>query len=110
MAEIELHVLNGQCLNRHINTFEKIEKETMAWQNNRKQQEQQNKWAVYKRKGKNKIKNAVPINYKINITLVVNPEIPRLRRFFCEFDSLSNCSFSFILYGVTHARNSCKCN
>lgn len=35
MAEIELHVLNGQYLNRHISTFEKIEKETMAWQNNR---------------------------------------------------------------------------
>ena len=24
MAEIELHVLNGQCLNRHISTMEKI--------------------------------------------------------------------------------------
>ncbi len=26
MAEIELHALNGQCLNRHISTIEKIKK------------------------------------------------------------------------------------
>ena len=27
MAEIELHILNGQCLNRHISTMEKIKEE-----------------------------------------------------------------------------------
>lgn len=31
MAEIELHVLNGQCLNRHIATMEKIKEDVEAW-------------------------------------------------------------------------------
>jgi hypothetical protein len=31
MAEIELHVLNGQCLNRHIAKIEDIKSEVMAW-------------------------------------------------------------------------------
>ncbi len=35
MAEIELHVLNGQCLNRHIATITKVKEEVKAWQNNR---------------------------------------------------------------------------
>lgn len=35
MAEIELHVLNGQCLNRRISTIEEISKEVNAWQNHR---------------------------------------------------------------------------
>jgi transposase len=32
MAEIELNVLMKQCLNRRIDTIEKVEKEVMAWQ------------------------------------------------------------------------------
>jgi hypothetical protein len=32
MAEIELHVLNGQCLNRHISTIETVKEEVNAWQ------------------------------------------------------------------------------
>ncbi len=32
MAEIELHVLNGQCLNKHMSTLDIIEKEVCAWQ------------------------------------------------------------------------------
>ena len=35
MAEIELHVLNGQCLNRHIATIEEIKSEVYAWMNHR---------------------------------------------------------------------------
>jgi hypothetical protein len=35
MAEIELHVLNGQCLNRHIATMDKIKEEFKTWQDNR---------------------------------------------------------------------------
>jgi transposase len=30
MAEIELHVLNGQCLNRHIDTIDKVKEEVKA--------------------------------------------------------------------------------
>ena len=35
MAEIELNVLIGQCLNRRIDSIEKVRKETSAWQENR---------------------------------------------------------------------------
>jgi transposase len=35
MAEIELHVLNTQCLSRHIATFEEIKKEIDNWQKHR---------------------------------------------------------------------------
>lgn len=35
MAEIELNVLIGQCLNRRIDSIEKVRKETNAWQENR---------------------------------------------------------------------------
>jgi hypothetical protein len=35
MAEIELHMLNGQCLNRHIATMKEIKSEVEAWQNHR---------------------------------------------------------------------------
>jgi hypothetical protein len=35
MAEIELHLLNGQYLNRHISTIDKIEEEVNAWYSNR---------------------------------------------------------------------------
>lgn len=32
MAEIELHILNGQCLNRHIPSIEAVRQEVNAWQ------------------------------------------------------------------------------
>jgi hypothetical protein len=35
MAEIELHILNSQCLNRHIDSIEKIKQEIDAWQEHR---------------------------------------------------------------------------
>ena len=35
MAEIELNVLNGQCLNRRIDNIETIKEKTKAWQNHR---------------------------------------------------------------------------
>jgi len=33
MAKIELYVLYGQCLNRHISTMEMVEDEVRAWNN-----------------------------------------------------------------------------
>jgi hypothetical protein len=32
MAEIELHVLTGQCLNRDISSVEEMKREVEAWQ------------------------------------------------------------------------------
>ena len=39
MAEIELHVLNGQCLNRRIGTIEEMKTEVKAWQQERNNKE-----------------------------------------------------------------------
>lgn len=44
MAEIELHVLNGQCLNRHIPDIDTIKKEVEAWQNDRNNQNKKINW------------------------------------------------------------------
>ena len=35
MAQIEPHVLNGQCLNRHISTMEEVREQVAAWQEHR---------------------------------------------------------------------------
>ena len=44
MAEIELHVLNGQCLSRHIATKQEITKEVEAWQNQRNNKNAKINW------------------------------------------------------------------
>lgn len=44
MAEIELNVLMGQCLDRRIDNIETIEKEVLAWQNHRNNKEAKIKW------------------------------------------------------------------
>ena len=63
MAEIELHVLNGQCLNRHISTFEKVEKETMAWQNNRNNKDSKINWQFTNEKARIKLRRLYPSIY-----------------------------------------------
>ena len=35
MAEIELNVLNGQCLNRRIDNIEEVQREVLAWETHR---------------------------------------------------------------------------
>ena len=44
MAEIELHVSNGQCLNRYISTKVKVEKEVDAWQSHRNNKHSKINW------------------------------------------------------------------
>lgn len=44
MAEIELNLLNGQCLNRHIPTIEQIAPEVEAWKNHRKNKTAKTNW------------------------------------------------------------------
>ena len=44
MAEIELNVLMGQCLNRRINNMETMKKEVQAWQTYRNNKEAKIKW------------------------------------------------------------------
>lgn len=44
MAEIELNVLMGQCLNRRIDDIETMKKEVQAWQAHRNNKEAKIKW------------------------------------------------------------------
>jgi hypothetical protein len=50
MAELEIGVLEGQCLNRRISTMEKMRKEVRAWEKRRNKQKKGIKWGFTKEK------------------------------------------------------------
>ncbi len=56
MAEIELHVLNGQCLNRHIATIEKVATEVEAWQKQRNNKNAKINWQFTNKEARVKLK------------------------------------------------------
>jgi hypothetical protein len=60
MAEIELHVLNGQCLNRHISTIEKIKEEVDAWQSHRNNNVSTINWQFTTKNSRVKLKRLYP--------------------------------------------------
>ncbi len=60
MAEIELHVLNGQCLNRHISTIDRIKEEVDAWQSNRNNKNSKINWQFTTKDARIKLKNLYP--------------------------------------------------
>ena len=60
MAEIELHVLNGQCLNRHIPTMDKVEHEVNAWQNDRNNKNSKINWQFTTKEARIKLKRLYP--------------------------------------------------
>jgi len=60
MAEIELHALNGQCLNRHISTMEKIKEEVKAWQTQRNNKNSKINWQFTNKKARIKLKKLYP--------------------------------------------------
>jgi len=59
-AEIELHVLNTQCLNRHISTIEELKKETKAWQEYRNNKNSKIKWQFTTADARIKLKSLYP--------------------------------------------------
>ena len=63
MAEIELHVLNAQCLNRHISTIEKISEEVNAWQVNRNNKNRKINWQFTNKEATVKLKKLYPSNH-----------------------------------------------
>ena len=63
MAEIELHVLNGQCLNRHIASLNKINEEVEAWQANRNNKNQKINWQFTTKDARIKLKRLYPSIY-----------------------------------------------
>lgn len=60
MAEIELHVLNGQCLNRHIPTINKIKEEIKAWAQNRNNKKSRINWQFTTKDARIKLKRLYP--------------------------------------------------
>lgn len=60
MAEIELHVLNGQCLKRHISSMEKIKDEVHAWQTNRNNKGNIINWQFTNKDARIKLKKLYP--------------------------------------------------
>lgn len=64
MAEIELHVLNGQCLKRHIGTIEKVRQEVQAWQLHRNNKNATINWQFTNKLARIKLKRLYPSVYK----------------------------------------------
>tara|TARA_R110001592_G_scaffold83271_1_gene246540 strand:- start:55 stop:678 length:624 start_codon:yes stop_codon:yes gene_type:complete len=60
MAEIELHVLNGQCLNRRMDTTEKIRAEITAWQSHRNNKNAKINWQFTNKDARIKLKRLYP--------------------------------------------------
>lgn len=60
MAEIELHVLNGQCLNRHISTIEEVRSEIKAWQCERNNKGSKISWQFSNKDARIKLKRLYP--------------------------------------------------
>ena len=63
MAEIELHVLNGQCLRRNISTMKKIKDEVDAWQTNRNNKNSKINWQFTNKEARVKLKKLYPSIY-----------------------------------------------
>jgi hypothetical protein len=60
MAEIELHVLNSQCLNRYIASIEEIKHEIEAWQRYRNNKNSKIKWQFTTGDARIKLKRLYP--------------------------------------------------
>lgn len=60
MAEIELNVLFGQCLSRHIDDIEIMKKEIDAWQNNRNNQNSKINWQFTTKDARIKLRKLYP--------------------------------------------------
>jgi transposase len=60
MAEIELNVLNGQCLNRRIDTIEKVKQEVEAWCKARNNMDAKINWQFKTTDARIKLKRLYP--------------------------------------------------
>ena len=60
MAEIELNVLNSQCLNRRIDNIDAIRLEVEAWQNHRNNKNAKINWRFTTKESRIKLKRLYP--------------------------------------------------
>ena len=63
MAEIELHILISQCLNRHIATIDKIKEEVKMWQEYRNNKNSKINWQFTTADARIKLKRLYPSFY-----------------------------------------------
>jgi hypothetical protein len=60
MAEIELHVLNAQCLKRHLGTFSAVKEQVHAWIANRNNRTTRINWQFTTKDARIKLKRLYP--------------------------------------------------
>ena len=60
MAEIELNVLNGQCLNRRIDNLEEVQSEVNAWKTHRNNMNAEINWRFETKDARIKLKRLYP--------------------------------------------------
>lgn len=60
MAEIELRVLHGQCLNQPLDTIKKVKTEIEAWQNDRNNKNSRINWQFTTKDARIKLKRLYP--------------------------------------------------
>ena len=60
MAEIELNVLSGQCLNRRIDDIEIVRKEASAWQEHRNNKNAKVNWQFTNDNARIKLRRLYP--------------------------------------------------
>ncbi len=60
MAEIELNVINGQCLNRRIDDISLVKSEVEAWQNHRNNTDARINWQFTTEEARIKLKRLYP--------------------------------------------------
>lgn len=63
MAEIELHMLNSQCLNRYIGDMETVIEEVQAWQDSKNNQSKKINWQFTTEDSRVKLKRLYPSVY-----------------------------------------------
>ncbi len=61
MAEIELNVLTGQCLNRRIDNIEDVRRETTAWQEYRNKSKSNVNWQFTADDARTKLARLYPL-------------------------------------------------
>jgi len=64
MAEIELRVLSGQCLNRRLDTIEEMKKEVKAWEKQRNNKNSKISWHFTTKDARIKLKKLYPSYYE----------------------------------------------
>ena len=60
MAEIELNVLQGQCLNRRIDNINEVKEEVFAWQSSRNNKKAKVNWQFTTKDARIKLKKLYP--------------------------------------------------